>query len=149
MQVNHILAEAHQHLRRGLPADAAVEVGLAGKVVLELPNVGDGIAEEDNAVFAGRGRLEGGVGVAVAGELAVVVSEDGNPPGPVLVEAGEAGGGNCGRGFLGRVLGRGLLGHGAESEDRDESKWGEQAAGNKLHVVPQGYERMGRPNEVR
>ena len=31
LQRNHILTEAHQHLRRGLPADAAVNVGLAGK----------------------------------------------------------------------------------------------------------------------
>ena len=96
MQVDYILAEAHQHLRRGLSADAAVEVGLAGEIVFELPDVGDGIAEEDDAVLAGRGRLEGGVGVAVAGELAVVVGEDRNARGPVLVETGEAGGGNGG-----------------------------------------------------
>ena len=58
MQIDHILAEADQHLRRGLPADAAVEVGLAGEIVLELPDVGDGIAEEDDAVLARRRRLE-------------------------------------------------------------------------------------------
>ena len=101
MQVNHILAEADQHLRRGLSADAAVQVRLAGEIVLELPDVGDGIAEKDDAVFAGRGRLEGGVGVTVAGELAEVVGKDGDARGPILVEAGEAGGGNGGL-LLGR-----------------------------------------------
>ena len=115
MQVNYILAEAHQHLRRGLPADAAVEVRLAGERVFELPDIGDGISEEDDAVLSGRGRLEGGVGVAVAGQLAVVVGEDRNARGPVLVEAGEAGGGNGG-----------LLGRGAERKQHDgrkERKW--------------------------
>ena len=56
----------------------------------------------------GRGRLEGGVGVPVAGELAVIVSEDRDARGPVLVEAGEAGGGNGG-----------LLGRGAERRQHD------------------------------
>ena len=106
MQVNYILTEAHQHLRRGLPADAAVEVRLAGEIVVELPDVGDGISEEDDAVLAGRWRFEGGVGVAVAGELAIVVSENRDARGPILVEAGESGrwdGGLLGRGETARI----------------------------------------------
>jgi hypothetical protein len=31
MQIDHILAEAHQHLGRGLVPDAAINVRLAGK----------------------------------------------------------------------------------------------------------------------
>src|SRR6185312_3699364 len=88
--------------------DAAVEVGLAGERVFELPDIGDGISEEDYAVLLGRGRLEGGVGVAVAGQLAVVVGEDRNARGAVLIETGEARGGNGG-----------LLGRGAERQTDD------------------------------
>ena len=104
MQINYILTETDQHLRRGLSADAAVEVRLAGEIFLKLPDVGDGIAKEDDAVLAGRGRLEGGIGVAVAGELAEVVGIDGDARGPVLIEAGKAGGGNGGL-LLGRSHG--------------------------------------------
>ena len=57
MKINHVLAEADEHLRRGLASDAAVEVGLAGKILVEMPDVGDGVAEEDDAVLARRGRL--------------------------------------------------------------------------------------------
>ncbi len=108
MQINYVLTETDQHLRRRLPADAAVEVRLAGKIFLELPDVGDGIAEEDDAVFARSWRFEGGVSIPIAGELSEVVSEDGDASGPILVKAGKAGGGN--RGLLlgrgGRLLGR-------------------------------------------
>ena len=122
MQVNYILAEAHQHLRRGLPADAAVEVGLAGERVFELPDIGDGISEEDDAVLSGRGRLEGGVGVAVAGELAVVVGEDRDARGPVLVEAGEAG----------RWDG-GLLGLSAKRHQNDGRAVGKKVTRSQVH----------------
>jgi hypothetical protein len=55
MKIDYILAEADQHLRRGLASDAAVDVGLAGKIFVEMPDVGDGVAEEDDAVLAGAG----------------------------------------------------------------------------------------------
>ena len=115
MQVDYILAKAHQHLRRGLPADAAVEVRLAGKIFFELPDVGDGVAEKDDAVLSGRGRLERGVGIAVAGELAVVVGEDRNARGAVLIEAGETGGGNGG-----------LLGRAQTASSTMDAQWGKK-----------------------
>ena len=52
MQVDHILAEAHQHLRRSLSADPAVDVSLAGKVIFQLPYIGDRIAEKHHAILA-------------------------------------------------------------------------------------------------
>jgi hypothetical protein len=100
MKIDHILAEAHQHLRRGLAADAAVDVGLAGKIFVEMPDVGDGVAEEDDAILAGGGRFERGVGVAVARQLAEIIGEDGDarearywsrPAKPVEGMAGAAG----------------------------------------------------------
>src|SRR5579863_1986574 len=104
LQGDYVLAEADQHLRGGLASDAAVEVGLAGEIFVEVPDVGDGIAEEYDAVLAGRGRLEGSVGVAVAGELSEIVGENGDARGPVLVEAGESGGRDGGRCGLRRGL---------------------------------------------
>jgi hypothetical protein len=52
MKVDHV-AEADKHLRRGQASDAAVDVGLARKIFVEMPDVGDGISEEDDAVLAG------------------------------------------------------------------------------------------------
>ena len=69
LQVDNILAEADQHLRRGLASDATVDVRLASKILVEMPDVGDGVAEEDDAALAGRGLLQSGVGVAVAREF--------------------------------------------------------------------------------
>ena len=37
LQVDHILAKTNQHLRRGLSADAAVDVRLARKIFVEMP----------------------------------------------------------------------------------------------------------------
>ena len=45
MQINHVLTEAHEHLRSGLPVDASVDVRLARERVRQLPVVGDGVAE--------------------------------------------------------------------------------------------------------
>ena len=63
----------------------------------------------DALVLTGRGRLESSVGIAVASELAIIVSEDGNARGPILIKAGKAGGGNDGR-----LLGRG---HGGKQQE--------------------------------
>jgi hypothetical protein len=123
LEVEHILAEAHQHLRRGLPADAPVEVRLAGEVVAEFPAIGDGIAEEHDAVLGGRRRLESSVGVAVACELTVIVSKDGNARGPILIKAGKAGGRNGGL-----LLGRGHRGKQQRGCERN------QATGSDVHV---------------
>src|SRR5580700_2085093 len=118
LQRDYVLAKAAQHLRCGLASDPAVEVGLAGEIFVEVPDVGDGVSEENDAVLAGCGRLEGGVGVTVAGELSEIVGEDGDAPGAVLVEAGESGGGDGGRGGL-CCLG-GLLRRDREGEQENE-----------------------------
>ena len=69
MKIDHILAEADQHLRRGLPADAAVDVRLAGKIFVQMPDIGDGVAEEHDSILSRRGWLERGVGLTIACQL--------------------------------------------------------------------------------
>ena len=69
-------AKANEHLRRGLAADAAVDVGLAGEeaaVFGASPAVGDGITHEDDTLFGFGGRLDGGVGVVIAGDVGPVL----------------------------------------------------------------------------
>ena len=76
LQRDHVRAKADQHLRRGLSADAAVDVRLAGEESAELglhPHVGDGIAHEDDALLVLSGRLHGGVGVVIAGDVGPVL----------------------------------------------------------------------------
>ena len=50
MQFDHVLAEAHQHFRRGLPADAAAQevVFLKELRVLVEPPLGDGVTHENH-----------------------------------------------------------------------------------------------------
>ena len=92
MKIDHILAKANQHLRRGLPANAAIDVRLAGKIFVEMPDVGDRVAEKDDAILSGRGRLECGIGLAVAGQLAEVIGEDGDARSAVLIETSKTSG---------------------------------------------------------
>src|SRR5579872_5111878 len=92
MQVNDILAEADQHLWGGLSADATIDVGLTGKVVVEMPDVSDRIAEEDNSILVRRSRAEFCIGFAVAPKLAEVVEEYGDAARAILVESGETSG---------------------------------------------------------
>jgi hypothetical protein len=66
VQLDHILTKAHQHLRSGLPVDAAVDVRLAGKIIRELPIVGDGVAEEDDAILSRLRESQRRIGVAIA-----------------------------------------------------------------------------------
>jgi len=56
-----------------LSADATVDIRLAGKILGDMPTVGDGVAEEDDAVFSVCGCGEGCVGRAVTCEFAEVV----------------------------------------------------------------------------
>src|SRR5258706_6604810 len=77
MKLDHVLPEANEHLRRRLASDAPVDVRLAGKIFVEMPDVGDGVAEEDYAVLVGSGGLEGGVGLAVAGEFTEIIEQRG------------------------------------------------------------------------
>ena len=68
-----------------------------------MPDISDGVAKKNNAILAGRGRFEGGIGIAVAGELAEIIGVDGDAGGAVLIETGKAGGGDRRRG-LARLL---------------------------------------------
>jgi hypothetical protein len=54
LEIDYILAKAHQHLRRGLPPDAAINVGLAREADrrVKVPALGNRVAHEDHAVFA-------------------------------------------------------------------------------------------------
>ncbi len=75
LQSDDVLAEAQQHLRRGLPADAAVEVALAGEErrrIFFTPALGDRIAVEQHAWHAGLLGRYARVGLAVAGQLGPV-----------------------------------------------------------------------------
>ena len=61
-----------------------------------MPQVGDGVTEKDDEALAGRGRLEHGVGLAIADQLAEVVGEDRDARGAVLIKAGVTGGRDAG-----------------------------------------------------
>lgn len=74
-QRDDVLPEAKKHLRRRLRADPAIDGGLAGEMLFEIPAFGDGISEKDDAVFARARRLERGVGGAVARQGAVIVHD--------------------------------------------------------------------------
>src|SRR4029077_19657362 len=63
VQVDHVLAEAEQHLRRGLAADAAIDVGLAGKRLIELPALSNGVTEENDALLSFSRSREPSVGL--------------------------------------------------------------------------------------
>ena len=69
------MAKAYEHLGCGLPADAAVDIGLVAKIFIQLPQVGDGIAEEDHSLLTYGGRFEGGIRLAVAVEFAEIVAQ--------------------------------------------------------------------------
>src|ERR1700692_310044 len=94
MKLNHVLPKADEHLRRGLSADTTIDVGLARKIFIEVPKVGDRVAEENDAVLAGRGRLERGVSFTKARELTKVVGKNRDSRSPVSVQTGIAGGRN-------------------------------------------------------
>ncbi len=53
LQIDYILAKAHQHLRCRLPADAAIHVWLTWEVLGERPSIGNRIAHEHHALFPG------------------------------------------------------------------------------------------------
>ena len=73
VEVDDVRTKANEHLRCGLPADAAVNVGLAGERLVELPDVGDGVAHEDDAVFVGVAQAKLGVGLTIAAEIAEII----------------------------------------------------------------------------
>src|SRR3979411_2333660 len=64
-KLNHVRPQSNKQLRRGLSADPAVDVGLARKRYVKLPQIGDGVAKKHDAVLASRRRLESSIGIAV------------------------------------------------------------------------------------
>ncbi len=94
MQVNYILAKPHQHLRSGLPIDAAIkdDIRLAGKIICQLPVVGDGVADKHDAILSGHGRRERGIGCSIAVQFSEIVAINGNAGGSVFVETRESSG---------------------------------------------------------
>src|SRR5258706_3398524 len=76
-QVDHILTETDQHLRRGLVTDAAVQKRFSRKELRPAlaPHLGDVVAEEDDAVHARTRCAELGGLTAVAREAAPVGEE--------------------------------------------------------------------------
>ena len=81
LQGNHILPEAHQHLRRSLSADSAVEIRPPGKERAHLrpfrldgaaPALGDRVTHEDHTALTRRGCRHLGVGLAEASQFGPV-----------------------------------------------------------------------------
>ena len=54
LQRNDVRTEADQHLRRGLPADASIDIRLAGKefAVAPPPRISNRVAHEDDSLLA-------------------------------------------------------------------------------------------------
>src|ERR1700691_1906012 len=94
MKINHILAKPDQHLRRRLPSDAAIDVRLAGKIICQLPEVGDGIPEEYDSILSPRRSFECGISRPITCQLPEIVREDGYARGTVLIWSSESAGRN-------------------------------------------------------
>ena len=72
-EIDHVGAEAHQHLRRGLPGDAAVDVGLAGKELVPVAAPPASVIESPKKTTrASPGAPPARVVGAVAGQLGPV-----------------------------------------------------------------------------
>jgi hypothetical protein len=87
LEIDDVGEEADEHLRGGLAADAAVDVGFIGERLGEFPAVGDGVAEEDDATGFGCQLRVGGV---VTAELVPVLELIGEGLGGELQAAGGA-----------------------------------------------------------
>ena len=73
LQVDHIRIHANQHLRRSLPADPAIHIRLAGKGLIQPPEVCNRIAHEHDPLRIGRLFLQFFVGLMIAAELVPVL----------------------------------------------------------------------------
>jgi len=77
LEGDDVLTKAEQDLGSGLSADAAVDVGLAGKRGGEVPHLGDGVSEEHDSGFSVGGRTELGVSFAVLRQVRPVAQPGG------------------------------------------------------------------------
>ena len=73
LQVDDIGIHANQHLRRGLPADAAIHIRLAGKVLVQSPEVRNRVAHEYDSLRICRLLLQIFVGLMITAELVPVL----------------------------------------------------------------------------
>src|SRR5579859_3876429 len=76
LQRDYVRTKANQHLRRCLPANAAIDIRLAGKKSAELrayPHVRDRIAHEDHALLGFRRRHNFRISLAVARQVRPIV----------------------------------------------------------------------------
>ena len=107
-EVDDIGEKPDEHLRSGLAADAAIDVGFAGERFEEFPAVGDGVSVENDAAGLG---LEFGVIGVIAAELIPVLE---------LVGEGLGGGRQAAVGAgRGEVLGE-LSEHGQGGEEGEQ-----------------------------
>ena len=72
-QVDNIGIHANQHLRRSLPADSAIHIRLAGKVLVQPPEVGNRVPHEYDSLRICRLLLQVFVGLMIAAELVPVL----------------------------------------------------------------------------
>src|SRR6185503_19069421 len=93
-EFHHVLSEAHQHLGGRLGADAAIHVWLARKRLVQAPEIGDRVAEEDDAVLGGGRRWQCRIRRAIPCALAVVVRVHGDTRGAVAIKPWEPRGRN-------------------------------------------------------
>src|SRR4029453_11359785 len=70
---DHIRPEPDEHLWRGLPADAAIDIRLARKGFGELPSIGYRVAKEDNSRLAPGGSSQLAVCFTITRELREVL----------------------------------------------------------------------------
>ncbi len=73
LQVDDIGIHANQHLRRSLPADSAIHIRLAGKVLVQSPEVRNRVAHEHDSLRICRLLLQVFVGLMIAAELVPVL----------------------------------------------------------------------------
>src|SRR5512146_2146265 len=67
LQIDDILMKAENHLRRGLAADAAIDIRLTRERLVEVPAFGNRVAHEDDAILSRGRRAKLGVGFFKAG----------------------------------------------------------------------------------
>ena len=73
LQIDHVRKHPNQHLRSGLPANAAIHVRLAGERLRQLPDVCNGVAEEHHALRLRRLRLQRFIGGVIAAKLVPIL----------------------------------------------------------------------------
>ena len=95
LKTDDVLPEANEHLRGRLSSDAAVDVRLPGKELVEAPQIGDRIAEEHDTLLVCRRHLQCGVGGTISRAFSIVVRVHGDARCPVSIQARKSSRRNC------------------------------------------------------